>query len=909
MSNQSPAGQIVRSLVKYRFWWMLPTLVCTLLAICFVLFSSKSYNSRQTLVLRDDLVGTFYKPGRFDSFDSLKSAQETILEIARRPRVIRSALEQLGPTRFVSAKNWASDERIERMQEKIQISAPNGAEFGRTEAIVLSVQASTRDRSKQFINFLMDEIESSLRELKGHQFDSMQHELEQAVSQASGTFKTSAKNLKDFEKKVGPDLITLISMTESQAGTNILQSELASLNAEKRSAWSDVVGVEKQIEILKDIEGKPDLEIPQELLQLQPTLASLVTGLNEAFVTFSKSKGRYQMTHPKVRADFRAVDNIRNRINDKLSQILESLNSQLELRQGKYDQIARLVDAKKIRLGELSGMRVDHQTLKSEVAKNLEYSGKARANLAEIKSLGSAAKQVNLISRVGEPQTDIYAAGPSNKIIVFGGMLAGLLTGLGLVMFVSPLDGLPLGPVSFSDHDDDDSAQDTSRSRPSREQYSGSPATAERSTTQEHAASSSAGLGAAGIANAVTSDRIRERMEKISATKQREPRVEVDSKIDEQVTDSAQQPADIPAPTEPIESMVADDSPTESLPSPFENLSKSELPDTDFGQDSDSIDRNSQEASSTESIIERLKAAQNETPQFDEQQAPVAGSTGEVDSQPADPFAGLSEVSSSTPSADGPEGSDNYDPYQRILAGLPSTDSASLSETPNSEPSSSFSSPATQNESPTSMSGSSMTDGLMAIDNARSTQLDSYAQSIVASEPETAVTQKTHQTVAEKINQLDQIEQQNENQIGAVEDPINSDAAIVAENLTDASPSDSIQAAGLPLPTSIHHSSENLEAIGDESVPNIGNEPEDRPTASPVDLDRLKQQIASRSGVDAVTDDSATKSEPTQKTLTDVLSTYSGDVANDDSSKHEVVDKSMADLAKSIRDMCKNLDD
>lgn len=901
MSNQSPAGQFVRSLVEYRLWWMLPMLVCTLLSISYVLFSSKSYNSRQTLVLRDDLVGTFYKPGRFDSFDSMKSAQETILEIARRPRVIRSALEQLGPTGFASKKNWASDQRIESMQGKIQISAPNGAEFGRTEAIILSVEASTRERSKQFINFMLDEIEINLRELRGNQFDSMQHELEQAMGLASNTFSSSAQNLKEFEKKVGPDLITLISMSESQAGTNVLQNELANLNSEKRLAWSNLLDVKKQIEILEEIENKPAslLEVPQELLQLQPTLASLASGLNDAILKYSQSKGRYQMRHPKVREDFRSVNDIKQRINEKLSQILRSLNFQLELRQGKFDQITKLVDNKKLRMAELSGMRVDHETLKMEVAKNREFSGKAQANLAEIKSLGSAAKEVNLISRIGEPQTDIYASGPTNKIIVFGGMLAGLLIGIGLIMFISPIGGNSLDPVSFGGNEDNYSDTGSLNSRGDQNTTTHSTAGTSAPATASAAAGISAGLSA-------TSDRIRERMEKISnMVGKKKP--EADLSIDEQIPNVATAPVTsesspssdgVQTTSESFESMVADgdDLQSPSLPAPFEQLTSSELSDTGYGQDTDSVDRNFNEASSTESIIEQLNSTQNEAELSSQSATTDEDSTGPFesvfpDSPATDPeqsnIVGLVKLdpdASGIPSSDDSNvDNESYDPYQRILASLPDTSSSA---------------PALSSNFGSQMPDS--TTDTTSTESDRSTQLDSYAKSIVATEPDVTVSQTLPQTVAEKVNQLDQNEQQNDYQFAAALDPINSGAATVAEDLADEPPSDSKQAAGLPLSTSIHHSSEHQEAVGDESVPNIGNEPENRPTASPVDLEMLRRQIAARS--------EETKDEA-PKTLTEVLSNYTAEQDDDEAGKHKVVDKSMADLASSIRDMCKNMDE
>ena len=446
----SPANQILGLLVRFRPWWMVPTLICTLLAIIYVLFAPKSYSSRQTLVVRDNLVGTFYKPGRFESIDSMKSAQETILEISRRPQVIRSALKKLGPPAGVTESNWPSDETIEDLQGKIRISAPNGAEFGKTEAIVLTVESSSRQRSKEFIAVLLDEIEASLRDFRSKQFASMQKELAEAAVVAKESYEQSATELRKIEAWAGPDLSTLISMNDSQAGTNSLQSELATLTVEQRTAWTDVETVKKQIHILRDVNRNPEalLQVPTELLQLQPTLDSLASGLNTALLKYSTSIGKYQSQHHQVREDLRALEDVKQRINEKLAGTLVSLQDQLDLRQAEYDQKTMLINQKRQRLSELSEKRVTYLTLLGEVEKKTEVNGNAQANLSEIQSLGTAANEVDLITRIDEPQVDLDPIGPSNKMIVLGGIITGLFIGFGLVMFVAPVDlNLVLSPT------------------------------------------------------------------------------------------------------------------------------------------------------------------------------------------------------------------------------------------------------------------------------------------------------------------------------------------------------------------------------------------------------------------------------------------------------------------------------
>ena len=205
----NPARQFLRALWDYRNLWLIPTALCTILAVGYAIFGAKSYSARQTLVIRDDMAGEAFKPGTFGSMEALKSAQETILEIARRPQVIRKTLEQLGPPSSFSSKDWVNDEVIETTQGKINISAPNGATLGETEAIVLSVSASSKQRVARFIELLLDEIEKNSREFRAHRFKSMEEELQQSAIVARRGYEMSANKLETFEKQFQMDLGSL----------------------------------------------------------------------------------------------------------------------------------------------------------------------------------------------------------------------------------------------------------------------------------------------------------------------------------------------------------------------------------------------------------------------------------------------------------------------------------------------------------------------------------------------------------------------------------------------------------------------------------------------------------------------------------------------------------------------------
>ena len=74
----------------------------------------------------------------------MKTFQETVLEVARNRIVVAGALKRLGPPANRSQVNWPTSEDVQKMQKQITVTAPKGAEFGRTEVIYLSVSGAKR---------------------------------------------------------------------------------------------------------------------------------------------------------------------------------------------------------------------------------------------------------------------------------------------------------------------------------------------------------------------------------------------------------------------------------------------------------------------------------------------------------------------------------------------------------------------------------------------------------------------------------------------------------------------------------------------------------------------------------------------------------------------------------------------
>ena len=68
--------------------WMLPLFSALLIAVLSSYLGPKKWEATQSFVVREELIGRIVSPGRFDSLESMTTAQQVIQETARRPMVL-----------------------------------------------------------------------------------------------------------------------------------------------------------------------------------------------------------------------------------------------------------------------------------------------------------------------------------------------------------------------------------------------------------------------------------------------------------------------------------------------------------------------------------------------------------------------------------------------------------------------------------------------------------------------------------------------------------------------------------------------------------------------------------------------------------------------------------------------------
>ena len=311
------------------------------------LFGPKSWKAVQAFAVRDEMIGQ-HNPGRFESLDAMKTAQETISKVATSSTVVRNTLDQLGKDTSLAS--------IEDLQDAISFSAPNGAEFGKTEILLMAVKNKSPERAKETVSVLFDQLEKELRRLRKIRAQSMQRELQLANELTKSEWERVAAKLNKIVSRVGSDLADLRSLNDPNSSPGNLTRQLDQIRSELRPARIKLRTLNEQKSNLSHVVGNAEeiLATPSELLELQPALHRLKDGLVDAQLRLATVLGKYKTRHPNAIAAQRAVNDTKTRIRHELTLAIKGLESQIAIADNRVSNLLQREKEITVRLGEPS---------------------------------------------------------------------------------------------------------------------------------------------------------------------------------------------------------------------------------------------------------------------------------------------------------------------------------------------------------------------------------------------------------------------------------------------------------------------------------------------------------------------------------------------------------------------------
>ena len=460
-AHQSPSNfSLLIGLFRKHFLLLLvPVALFSASAAAYTLTRKPVWRATQTLQIRDELAMQTVMPGRFNSLDMMKMVQETIHETVRRHSVVEKVLRSINPPAgYESPQAWPSVEDVENMQGSISLSPPNGAEFGRTEILLLSVKAETTDRAKKIVALLAQELQFQLNELRDKRAASIENELDESVRLATSDLDSSNQELAEFEKGIGDILVDLrsVSSDTGSSGTT-LHSRLNNIFAEQRDAAKRRDVLDKQIDIIREAANDPDqvLTFSSELLDAQPSLKKLKDELITIQSNTAMKLGQFESFHPKAKAAIEAENVVKEKILDEVKIAVQGLKGQVDVVTKNIDRLETIEKKLRGKLQKLAESRAKYSALLKNVEQRRTVVNKALEDLARAKASRAAARTTSLVTSLDEPFSGSRPEGMSKKIVVGAAGFAGLVSGIGLVFFAASPSFV--GPMGRSTNKSDDS--------------------------------------------------------------------------------------------------------------------------------------------------------------------------------------------------------------------------------------------------------------------------------------------------------------------------------------------------------------------------------------------------------------------------------------------------------------------
>lgn len=445
MTAPNPLQQTVMSLLKafrsYVWLWVIPTIAMTAIATVFATTKSTTWQASQALVVRDEARG-MSRQGRFDSTESMRAFQETIIEVAKSTTVVTEALKQLGPPdQLLTGKKFPSDADVQALQESISVAAPAGSELGTTEVVYLSLKGKTPEDAIARTNAVYDQLVKHLGNLRNARAGSVTTELEQSLTLATADLQKATDALSKMEREVGRDLAELRVLNQSGSGEGNLRIALNQVKTELRQRQSEVETHQQLKQVLIAATQNPDelLAMPSSMFAAQPALKRLKDGLVDAQLRTSDLKGKMSPGHPLVQAAIQAEEAVRQSLRSELASAITSCDTDWQVTQRQVDSLTAQQDDIQARLSHLAGMRAEYAVLVNDVEQRTSIVQQAKQDLATAKATESSSQATSLITRFQSPQVGDSPVGPGQTTIIGIGLVGGLMTGAGLVFLVAPL--------------------------------------------------------------------------------------------------------------------------------------------------------------------------------------------------------------------------------------------------------------------------------------------------------------------------------------------------------------------------------------------------------------------------------------------------------------------------------------
>jgi polysaccharide biosynthesis transport protein len=287
---------------------------------------------------------------------------------------------------------------------------------------------------------ICDQLQTRFQQIRDAKARSMVEELNKTVALAKADLAESTGRLSSTETAIGGDLAELRAMQDIGAGDSALRRNAEEIRNQLRETRTTAKATEELLVVLHDAKADPGrlIAAPNRLFESQPSLRRLKDGLVDAQLATAKLLGTRSIEHPLVKAARQSEEEIGRHLHNELALAVRGLEVELRLNADRQNILENQLASITNRLNKLAEIRASYETQAAENRHRTALTERAEQNLAEARSALAGSTAASLISRIDAPDTGSKPVGPGRAIIALSGIVAGLITGLGIVFLSLP---------------------------------------------------------------------------------------------------------------------------------------------------------------------------------------------------------------------------------------------------------------------------------------------------------------------------------------------------------------------------------------------------------------------------------------------------------------------------------------
>jgi polysaccharide biosynthesis transport protein len=429
-------SQIKTNLRNHSLLWVIPTIVCTTLAISYAVVKSNKWKATQVVQIRSTSNDAAAPPQAF-SPEAMKVAQENVVNAAKSMTVIEAALREIGPINGGNDPAWPDKSDVESSITKVTVAPPKGSEFGKTDLVYISAEAKTPQRAEAFTAAVVKHVERKIQEQRAQTEKSRIAEYTQTKAVAQQKLNTETAKLQKMEREVGIGLAELRSLGDGKTmgNTNLdrIKKDI-STNREKLDAN------QQRLALLIQAQNDPDRidKVPTELLE-KSNLKKMKEGLIEAQIRTANLIGNKTLQHPEVQAAQLVENKIRQQFATELNGLVNGFKSDIVINQNEIAKLELEKQQEDERTSKLGAIRAEYQNLESAMKFASENLSRETRNLSTAEANLAAAFSTSVLIKQSLTDVGTTSIGPSGIMIVAGGLFGGLILGLSLVFITVPI--------------------------------------------------------------------------------------------------------------------------------------------------------------------------------------------------------------------------------------------------------------------------------------------------------------------------------------------------------------------------------------------------------------------------------------------------------------------------------------